>query len=79
MLKDCIGEREGLRWADGKFTWRKTADKTVVNWESLATGLLNDIKDPEIRETLLGLHTTKVEGYRRIWFGCRGFREKAAA
>jgi putative phage-type endonuclease len=66
-IKLAIGGGEGLEWPGGKFTWRKTVDGVRVNWESLARGLLHD-KDPELQETLLGIHTEPKPGERRMRF-----------
>jgi predicted phage-related endonuclease len=66
-LKLAVGEREGLYWPEGKFTWRKTRDQTVTDWESMATGLLHaHVKDAEERETLTGIYRTTKPGPRRV-------------
>jgi predicted phage-related endonuclease len=66
-LKLAVGEQEGLTWPEGKFTWRKTKDRTVVDWKSMATGLLwAHVKDPEAQNTLLGMYTATKPGVRRV-------------
>ena len=64
-IKRMIGPREGLEFAQGKITWRKTKDGTKTDWQSIALGLLNE-KPKEQRETLIGLHTTPKPGSRRF-------------
>ena len=79
QIKLAIGDREGLEWPGGKFTWRKTKDGEKVNWESLARGLLNE-KDAELQKTLLGIHTEPKPGERRMRFVsyARDVRDDAA-
>lgn len=75
-IKLAIADHEGLVWDTGKFTWRKTKDRTVIDWQSIAVGLLSQyVTDPETRGTLLGLHTSTRPGPRRIWFDCEDFAE----
>jgi putative phage-type endonuclease len=64
-IKLAIGDREGLEWPGGQFTWRLA--KGRVNWKSVALGLLHQyVKDEAERETLLGLQTAPAA--RRIHF-----------
>ena len=79
QIKLAIGNREGLEWPGGNFTWRKTKDGEKVNWESLARGLLNE-KDAELQKTLLGIHTEPKPGERRMRFVsyARDVRDDAA-
>jgi len=70
-IKFAIGEREGLIWPDGKFTWRKTKDGIKVDYKSLSIGLLNEfVPDAEHREALLAFYTSPKPGVRRIYFDC---------
>lgn len=63
-VKDAIGNDEGLKWEDGRFTWKMTASGGV-DWKSLAIALYtNFIKDPKEREDLLARYTRP--GQRRV-------------
>lgn len=66
-IKLAIGEREGLAWPQGKFTWRRTKDSAHTNWEELAKSLLAGYADEE-RAALLQKHTELRPGIRRIHF-----------
>lgn len=66
-LKAAVKDREGLVWADGKFTWRKTKDGEETDWQSLATGLLYGcIKDDQARADMLASYTAPKPGYRKV-------------
>jgi putative phage-type endonuclease len=70
-IKLAIADREGLLWPDGKFTWRKTKDREVVDYKSLSLGLINQfIPDAAERKTLVEFYTTIKPGIRRIYFDC---------
>ena len=75
LIKLAIREREGLVWFGGKFTWRKTKDRTITNWEAIARGLLTQV-DPDTREALLSMHTYVKAGYRRVLLDSDLLREK---
>jgi predicted phage-related endonuclease len=63
MLKAAIKDREGLRWGDGRFTWRKQKGRT--DWKSLAISLLYEfIKDETLRAERQEFYVG--EGTRRI-------------
>lgn len=64
-IKDAIGNREGLFWDGGKFTWKLTKDSHRTNWEALADSLL---KDHEAREQLITEFSYLKPGSRRIYF-----------
>jgi predicted phage-related endonuclease len=80
-IKLAIKDREGLEWGDGnRFTWRRTKDKTYVDWQSLAIALrTNFIKDEQERANVTELHTRKKEGVRRIYFKSDQFEEEEEA
>jgi predicted phage-related endonuclease len=66
-IKATIGDLEGLRWAHGKFTWRRTKDSLATDWAALAARLLNDyVPDTETRKKLVAGFTEKTDGVRRI-------------
>jgi len=68
-LKFAVGAREGLAWSGGKFTWRKSKDSKITDWQSLALGLLTThIKEDKSRQELLEFYTRVIPGSRRIWF-----------
>ncbi len=68
QIRLAVGDREGLEWPGGKFTWRTTKDKTTVDWETLADGILRTRVTPEERKMLIDLYTTVTPGARRIHF-----------
>jgi predicted phage-related endonuclease len=68
-LKFAVGSREGLAWSGGKFTWRKTRDSKITDWQSLALGVLNQyVKEEDKRAELVEFYTRVIPGSRRIWF-----------
>jgi hypothetical protein len=68
-IKLAIGTREGLIWDTGKFTWRKTKDKPVTDWQLMALGLMNEfMPDKDKRKELTEFYTRIEEGSRRIRF-----------
>jgi len=78
-FKEAIQGREGLEWNEGAFTWRKSKDSEVTNWEALAIALLyHHIKDPEARATLLAEYTRTKIGTRRIRISHDDLRDAAA-
>jgi predicted phage-related endonuclease len=71
QIKLAIADREGLVWDGGKFTWRRTSDRKIIDWKSLATYMLNTrIREEEEREALRQEYTETEPGYRRIHFVC---------
>jgi predicted phage-related endonuclease len=79
-LKQAIGEAEGLKWFGGKFTWKATRDREIVDWKSMAIGLRNQfITDPAQREELEQFYTATKPGSRRIRLDSRAFKEQPEA
>jgi predicted phage-related endonuclease len=75
-LKAAIQDREGLCWPGGKFTWRKTRDRKIVDWQSMAIGLRNEyVADPAKRKEIEEFYTRTKEGSRRIYFKSAGYSE----
>jgi hypothetical protein len=67
QIKDAIKDREGLSWEGNALTWRRTKDSESVNWEALATGLLQKfVTDELVRAELKIVHTNVKDGHRRI-------------
>jgi predicted phage-related endonuclease len=65
---DAIRDKEGLTWDGNLFTWRKTKDRSQVDWHSMAITLLhNFVNDEQERQSIEEAHTYKKEGYRRIY------------
>lgn len=76
-LKEAIGDNEGLRWSagEGKFTWKKTKDSKVTDWQSMAIGLRQKfIEDPAERQRLEEFYTRPKPGARRIYFNSAAFK-----
>jgi putative phage-type endonuclease len=77
LLRKAVGDREGLTWFGGQFTWRKTRDRKIVEWESMARGLLNQfVKDPQQRADLEEFYTRTKEGTRRMLLKSDAFKEE---
>jgi len=75
-LKFAIGEKEGLTWPAGRFTWRRTKDTQVVDWHSMAIALLyHHIQDEGKRAELLAEYTHTKPGYRRIRLDADALRD----
>src|SRR5882672_617530 len=71
QIKLAIGDREGLQWPGGKFTWRRTKDQEKINWKALGTYLLNTrIREEQEREAMRVEYTNTKAGVRRIHFVC---------
>jgi predicted phage-related endonuclease len=69
-IKAQIGERSGLIWPGGKFTWKLTKDSSVTEWEELAKVLV--ARHPA-GEQLQKEFTRTKPGIRRIYYkGARG-------
>ena len=79
QIKEAIGEREGITWEHGKFTWRRTKDSKYEDWEPLAIALLhNFVKDDKERARLLAEYERVKPGSRRIRFEHDEVSEEAA-
>jgi predicted phage-related endonuclease len=78
-LKDAIKDREGLRWPGGWFTWRRTKDGSLVDWESMAIALRTKFLPEDERQKLTQDYTKVKPGVRRIWFKSDQFCETQEA
>lgn len=67
MLKQAIGDQDGLEWAHGKLTWKRIKDSQEVNYEELATKLMVGFAADEIK-SLKDEFTHPKPGYRKIYF-----------
>lgn len=75
LLREAVGDREGIVWPGGKFTWKKCRDGQYVDWQSMAIALRTAfIKDPdpvkqeEARKKVTDDHTRVRPGVRRIYY-----------
>jgi predicted phage-related endonuclease len=69
LLTPAVGDGSGIQSPDHIFTWKKTADKEVLDYKNMAIALLyNHIKDPADRAALQAQYTKTEQGYRRVWF-----------
>jgi len=69
LFKLAIGHQEGLQWANGKLTWRRTKDQTKMRWEGMAHALLNAyVKDEATRAEVYKQHEYVKPGGRRLRF-----------
>lgn len=64
-LKAALGDRAGLRWPGGRFTWKVTKDSITTEWEQLASALLERIPNAD---KLLEEYTYPKPGVRRIYY-----------
>lgn len=67
QITQAIGDAEGLEWERGKFTWKKTKDRTVISWDELAKSQLVGF-DAEQQRELIDQYTHTEPGVRRIYF-----------
>ena len=66
-LKAALKHHDGMEWPRGKFTWKRIKDTRKVDWEELATGLLDQLP-ADTRAQLLQQHTLDIPGYRKVHF-----------
>jgi len=79
QLKQAIGDREGLEFPEGRFTWRKTKDSEYIDFQSLALTLMTRyVKEPEERTALYDLHTHVKKGARRIYCSHPSLKDEPA-
>ncbi|MBA3584099.1 MAG: YqaJ viral recombinase family protein [Gemmatimonadetes bacterium] len=62
-IKGRMGEVGTLVGQNFKVLWRKTKDSTVIDWKSVADGLLRQLPETE-RAALVGIATTVRPGFR---------------
>ena len=60
QIKNFIGSEMGVSGDFGTITWKKTKDKSVIDWKSVA----QELGDPD--EKLLEKHTATKPGFRRF-------------
>ncbi len=69
ILKNSIGEADGIQGGNWKATWKKTKDGKEINWESLAGRLFEIVKLTSKEEKLLiDIFTKPVTGVRKFLF-----------
>lgn len=67
LLKNYIGDADGVQGVAGKATWKKTADSSVIDYESLSLELLANLSKEEKTKYVKKYSTIK-EGHRRFVF-----------
>jgi putative phage-type endonuclease len=69
-VKERMGEVARLVGDGWSVSWKKAKDSEVIDWKSLATGLLTQLPEPD-RAAVVGLHSTVREGarYFRVAWG----------
>lgn len=60
-----MGEASVLTGPGFRVTWKRTKDSQITDWHLLASGLLNE-REEEEKQTLISLHSTTRDGYRRF-------------
>ena len=69
VLRNAVGNNEGIAWEAGKFLWRKTRDGHWMDWQSMAIALLYKfIRDEGERKALEESYKRPKPGIRRITF-----------
>jgi hypothetical protein len=69
LLKEAVGNSEGIYSDTARFTWRKTKDSSVTDWHSMALALLTHyIREDDARADLLEQYTRVKPGIRRIHY-----------
>lgn len=75
VLKTAVQARMGdastLVGSGFTITWKRSKDKTVVDWQSIADGLLRTLPEPE-RSALVGIHTSSRPGVRAFLLRTEG-------
>ncbi len=67
LLKDAIGEREGIRGDFGRITWKRTKDSRVTDYQKIFEALLLDgILVPSIANEYVEKFTNTKDGVRRF-------------
>lgn len=64
MVRQLIGDREGILGEVGKALWKNTKDSQIVDWKGLAENLLPG--DPAQRKSLVEAFTSTRPGVRRF-------------
>lgn len=78
-IKEAIAQHEGVRWADGRVTWRRTKDGKTTDWHAMALGLQNQfLTDPAQRKWWEDFYTKKKLGTRRFLLTSRLLKEPEA-
>lgn len=67
QIIQAIGDAEGLEWMRGKFTWKRTKDRSVTKWEALARSRIAIFSEEEQKD-FIAQYTRAEPGYRRIHF-----------
>lgn len=67
QITQAIGDGEGLIWPRGKFTWKRTKDRSLVQWHELAEKQMEEYSEQEKKE-FIARYTRTEPGYRRIHF-----------
>lgn len=62
QVKAMIGEAEGIWSSAGKFTWKKSKDRPVTDWETAAAGMLALL--PDAGKTIVEANTKNKGGTR---------------
>ena len=72
LLKNYIGDADGVHGQNGKCAWKATKDTKVIDWESLAKATMGlYIHNKEDKEKMLSLYTTPKPGVRRFLFSAK--------
>ena len=78
QLRRAVADKEGIEWSNGKFTWKRSKDSMVVDWQALACELLTHHGSDEEVKRLLAKYTSTKPGHRTIRFTCDTVVETAA-
>ena len=67
LLKNYIGDADGVQGQSGKCTWKKITDSSIIDYESLASELLTVLPKEE-KNKYINKYTIIREGNRRFLF-----------
>ena len=67
LLKNSIGDADGIQGSDWKATWKATKESKKIDWERLARNLLKPLTLDD-QQLVKDLYTIPVQGIRRFLF-----------
>lgn len=70
LLKNYIGDADGVQGLSGKCTWKATKDTKVIDWEGIANHLMINCK-PDEKKKIIEPFTIPKPGVRRFLFSAK--------
>jgi predicted phage-related endonuclease len=75
QIKQAIGENSGIQCPGMRFTWKRTRDSHIPDWEVIARTLMRDWEE-ERQKTLIEEYSHLKPGYRRVYFVSNGKEDR---